>query len=64
MQPTGSDEDPVGRPARSIDAQGDAQSRWTSDDLGTPAVAEVRGGGEGALPEPVSWWDRTADRRP
>lgn len=63
VQLTGSDDDPVGRLACSIDAQGDAQLRWTWDDLGSLAVAEVRGGGEDALPELVSWWDRSADRR-
>ncbi|SNS02778.1 serine/threonine protein kinase [Geodermatophilus pulveris] len=63
VQLTGSDEDPVGRLVCAVDAEGDAQLRWTWDDLGTLAVAEVRGGGEDALPELVSWWDRAADRR-
>ncbi|MDP9430753.1 MAG: serine/threonine protein kinase [Actinomycetota bacterium] len=53
----------VGRLACSVDAQGDAQLRWTWDDTGTLAVAEVRGGGEEGLRELVSWWDDAADRR-
>ncbi|WNV74698.1 serine/threonine-protein kinase [Geodermatophilus sp. DSM 44513] len=63
VQLTDSDQGPVGRLVCSVDAEGDAQLRWTWDDLGTLAVAEVRGGGADALPELVSWWDRTADRR-
>jgi serine/threonine-protein kinase len=53
----------VGRLACSLDAEGDAQLRWTWDDTGTLAVAEVRGGGEDGLRELVSWWDDAADRR-
>jgi serine/threonine-protein kinase len=53
----------VGRLACSLDAEGDAQLRWTWDDTGTLAVAEVRGGGDDGLRELVSWWDDAADRR-
>ncbi|WP_198588106.1 serine/threonine-protein kinase [Geodermatophilus chilensis] len=53
----------VGRLACSVDAEGDAQLRWTWDDTGTLAVAEVRGGGDDGLRELVSWWDDAADRR-
>jgi serine/threonine-protein kinase len=49
--------------ACSLDAEGDAQLRWTWDDTGTLAVAEVRGGGEDELRDLVSWWDDAADRR-
>ncbi|MGY1682200.1 serine/threonine-protein kinase [Geodermatophilus sp. SYSU D01176] len=58
-----SDDRTVGRLACSLDAQGDAQLRWTWADTGTLAVAEVRGGGEDGLRELVSWWDDAADRR-
>jgi serine/threonine-protein kinase len=58
-----SDDRTVGRLACSLDAEGDAQLRWTWDDTGTLAVAEVRGGGEDELRELVSWWDDAADRR-
>ena len=53
----------VGRLACSLDAEGDAQLRWTWDDTGVLAVAEVRGGGDDGLRELVSWWDDVADRR-
>jgi hypothetical protein len=58
-----SDDRAVGRLACSLDAQGDAQLRWTWDDTGSLAVAEVRGGGADGLRELVSWWDDDADRR-
>jgi hypothetical protein len=49
--------------ACSLDADGDAQLRWTWSDTGTLAVVEVRGGGEDALSDLVSRWDDEADRR-
>ena len=58
-----SDDRTVGRLACSLDAEGDAQLRWTWEDTGTLAVAEVRGGGDEGLRELVSWWDDDADRR-
>lgn len=58
-----SDDRAVGRLACSLDADGDAQLRWTWSDTGTLAVVEVRGGGEDALSDLVSWWDDEADRR-
>jgi hypothetical protein len=58
-----SDDQAVGRLACSLDADGDAQLRWTWSDTGTLAVVEVRGGGEDALSDLVSWWDDEADRR-
>ena len=53
----------VGRLACSLDAEGDAQLRWTWADTGILAIAEVRGGGDDGLRELVSWWDDAADRR-
>jgi hypothetical protein len=53
----------VGRLACSLDAEGNAQLRWTWDDTGTLAVVEVRGGGDDGLRKLVSWWDDDADRR-
>ena len=52
----------IGRAACWVDGDGDAVFAWSWDDLGTHAVAEVRGGGEQALSGLRSWWDGGADR--
>ncbi|MGY1689969.1 serine/threonine-protein kinase [Geodermatophilus sp. SYSU D01105] len=58
-----SDDRPVGRLACSVDADGDAELRWTWDDLGTLALVELRGGGDDGLSTLRWWWADAADRR-
>ncbi|MGY1641283.1 serine/threonine-protein kinase [Geodermatophilus sp. SYSU D00703] len=57
------DDRPVGRLTCSVDADGDAELRWTWDDLGTLGLVELRGGGEDGLSTLRSWWLDAADRR-
>ncbi|MGY1726693.1 serine/threonine-protein kinase [Geodermatophilus sp. SYSU D01062] len=52
----------VGRAACWVDGEGDAVFAWTWDDLGTRAVAELRGGGVDGLYALRNWWDDSADR--
>nr|WP_275585728.1 serine/threonine-protein kinase [Geodermatophilus sabuli] len=63
VQLTDFDDAPVGRLTCSVDADGDAQLRWTWDDLGTVGLAELRGGGENGLSTLRSWWSGAADRQ-
>ncbi|MGY1832375.1 serine/threonine-protein kinase [Geodermatophilus sp. SYSU D01180] len=56
------DETEVGRAACWVDGEGDTVFAWTWDDLGTYAVAELRGGGADGLSTLRNWWDDSADR--
>jgi len=56
------DDEPVGRLACSVDADGDPQLRWYWEDIGVLGFAELRGGGTEALSDLQSWWTGNADR--
>jgi tRNA A-37 threonylcarbamoyl transferase component Bud32 len=56
------DDEVLGRLSCVVDDEGDAELRWTWDDLGTMGLVELRGGGDGGLDDLESWWGRSADR--
>jgi hypothetical protein len=56
------DDELLGRLSCVVDDEGDAELRWTWDDLGTMGLVELRGGGDGGLDDLESWWGRSADR--